>query len=69
MADKGFLFELKLSIAEALDVHIRPLFKPGVKLSLCARTPGNDEADVLVSDDSMESIEAFVERAKGREPV
>ena len=38
-------------IAHALQRHIEPIFKRGTKITLLARTPGNDEADVLVSSE------------------
>lgn len=41
-------------------------FKPGVKLTLIARTPGNDEADFVLSiDDIDEAIKVLERRKKG----
>jgi hypothetical protein len=46
------LLALNDRIGNALARHLEPIFKPGVKLTLIARTPGNNEADVLVSAES-----------------
>jgi hypothetical protein len=53
-----------------VEDHIRSLervFKPGTRLTFLARTPDNDEADLLVTADSLDAIAAAVERAKRRE--
>ena len=50
--------------SEHLDA-IAELFKPGVKLTLIARTPDNDDADfVLTCDDLPEAIKALKRRQK-----
>lgn len=53
-------------IADILDGRVAPLFKPGVKLTLMARYPDNPEADVLVSSDTDEGIQAVLDRSKTR---
>jgi hypothetical protein len=57
-------------VANALIRHIEPIFKPGVKLTLIARTPGMPEADCLVTiETDLQELTAFIERSKSREPV
>lgn len=56
-------------IGGVIQRHIEPMFKPGVKLTVIARTPGNDEADVLVSNDSLGDLAALIERSKAREDI
>ncbi len=63
--NKGLL--LKLAII--LQNHVEPIFKDDVRLTLIARTPGNDEADVLVSNDDLDELISFVERGKERNEV
>jgi hypothetical protein len=46
--------------------QIAQVFKPGVKLTLLARTPGNDEADFLMTTDQPEDIRAALDRRLGR---
>ncbi|MGZ3349639.1 MAG: hypothetical protein ACXU89_11910 [Xanthobacteraceae bacterium] len=54
--------ELHNEIAAALG-QLSDLFVPGMKLSFIARMPGNDEADVLVSDDNRpEEMIALIQR-------
>ncbi len=62
--------EINNRVANALIRHIEPIFKPGVKLTLIARTPGAPEADCLVTIESdLQELTAFIERSKAREPV
>lgn len=50
-----------------LDKHLAPLFKSGTKLTFIARTPGNDEADVLVTTErDLNDVVAMVLRSLGR---
>lgn len=45
-------------------------FKPGTKITVLVRTPGNDEADFVLSDEeSFEPVEAMIERTKKRAPT
>lgn len=53
-------------LAGILERHVERLFKPGTKLTIIARTPGNDEADVLVTSDSLNELAKLVERSKKR---
>ena len=53
-----------------LDKHLAPLFKPGTQLTFIARTPGNDEADVLVtSERDLNDIVALALRSLGRAAI
>jgi hypothetical protein len=53
-----------------LDKHVAPIFKPGVKLTLTVRTPGDSEADVLVTSEAdLQDVIALLERSKAREVV
>lgn len=60
---------LNAQLGAILDRHVAPIFKPGTRLAIIARTPGNDEADVLVTDDDIASLAALLERSKAREAV
>lgn len=60
---------LLAKLAGLLCRHIEPIFQPDVRLTLTARTPGNDEADVLVSNDSLDELAALIERGKLRPEV
>lgn len=42
--------------------RIAAMFKPGVKLTLIVRTPGNDEADFTMSDDDLLEVVKVLER-------
>jgi hypothetical protein len=53
--------ELHHEICDALE-DLSRLFVPGMKLTFIARFPGNDEADVLVSDDQIPEIIALARR-------
>ncbi len=57
---------LNQRLGEILARHVAPIFKPGTRLALIARTPGNDEADVLVTDDDLASLAALIGRSKSR---
>ena len=65
MSDINAMLQQKL--AGILERHVEPVFKSGTKLTIIARTPGNDEADVLVTSDSIDGIAALVERSRARE--
>lgn len=62
----GYLME---RLGNILSRHVEPIFKVGTKLALIARTPGNSEADVLVTSDSIEELIALLERSKARDEV
>jgi hypothetical protein len=47
------LDEVKGEIAWHLD-EIKPLFKPGVKLTILVRNPHIDEADIFLTDDDID---------------
>lgn len=59
------LIEVRVQIAGYMD-EMLTLFKPGAKITVLVRTPGNNEADLLLTNDSMEEIAAMVERSKAR---
>lgn len=64
------LQEMTDLVGSLLDQHIAPIFKPGVQLTFIARTPGNDEADVLVTTErDLNEIVAVVQRSRGRPAV
>lgn len=64
------LSNLNDRIGNALDRHLAPLFKRGTQLTFIARTPGNDEADVLVtSERDLNDVVALVLRSLGRAVV
>lgn len=56
-------------IADIIDRHISPLFLAGTRFTVIARTPGNNEADVLVSNDDLDELAALIERSKSRPDV
>ena len=60
---------LMAQLVAILELHVEPIFKPGTMLTIVARTPGNDEADVLVTSDSLDGIAAVVARSAARETV
>lgn len=57
-------------IGDMLTRHLEPMFKRGTKLTFIARTPGNDEADVLVtSERDLSDVVAVVLRSMGRQAI
>jgi hypothetical protein len=60
---------LTAQLSTILERHVEPIFKPGTKLTVIARTPGNNEADVLVTNDDINESAALVARCKAREEV
>ncbi len=61
---------LKSQVIAALMKHIEPLFRDGTEITLIARVPGNNEADILITTErDMEEIKALVERSMKREVV
>lgn len=64
------LQELNDRIGWLLDKHLAPLFKRGTQLTFIARTPGNDQADVLVtSERDVNDIVALALRSLGRAAI
>jgi hypothetical protein len=64
------LSDLNARIGWLLDKHLAPIFRPGVQLTFIARTPGNDEADVLVTmERDLNDVVALVLRSLGRAAV
>lgn len=61
--------QLTAMLANVLTKHVEPIFKAGTRFTIIARTPGNDRADVLVSDDDLDEVAALVERSKARPEV
>jgi hypothetical protein len=59
------LAEVRAEICSYMD-EILSLFIPGNKITVLVRTPGNDNADMLLTNDDIEQIAAMVERAKTR---
>jgi len=63
-------FALQNRIASVLVRYIEPMFTPDVCVTLIARKPGNDEADVLVTSESdLQQLTALIDRSIQREPV
>ena len=60
--------KLGAHIAEILCL-LEATFKPGVKLSLIVRVPGNEDADILVTSDQIPELEALLKRSKAREEI
>lgn len=60
---------LTAQLGEILQRHVEPIFKRGARLTIIARTPGNDEADVLVSNDTLDGLSSLIERSKARDEV
>lgn len=46
--------------------NLESLFQPGAKLTFLARFQDNDEADVMVSSDSLDGIAALIDRMRIR---
>lgn len=46
------------------DLIIRDVFKPGVKLTVLVRTPGNPTYDFMMTDDDLAEVSAMVERRR-----
>lgn len=67
--DRDITGILQAKLVSVLVKHIEPIFKPGTKFAVIARTPGNDDADVIVTDDDLESLKALIDRSKSREAV
>jgi hypothetical protein len=64
------MHDLNARIGWLLDKHLAPIFKPGTQLTFIARTPGNDEADVLVTTErDVNDIVAVGLRSLGRAAV
>ena len=60
---------LQWKLAGILERHVERIFKPGTKLTIIARTPGNNEADVLVTNDKLPELAKLIERSKAREEL
>lgn len=52
-------------VQEALN-ELRPLFHEDVELTFIARMKGNDEADLVLTNDTFEALIACIERTKDR---
>lgn len=65
----GKLTHLKLQIAEKLD-EILAMFKPGRKISLFVRTPGEPEQDLMITDEKDDGeIVAMIHRSRKRKTI
>jgi hypothetical protein len=58
---------LTYKLGSILANHVEPIFKRGTQFTLIARTPGDPDADVLVTSDDLEEVLALLERSKARE--
>jgi len=54
-----------IEVENALNT-LAPLFVPEMQLTFIARLPGNDEADILVSNDDFHELVRLIERAENR---
>ncbi len=59
------LQQAHLACCDALD-GLKKMFKPGVQLSIIMRTPGDTEAEFVVSNDDMQELIEVLERSKSR---
>lgn len=67
--DVAIRVRLNAQLGNILARHVEPIFNVGTKLTIIARTPGNVEADVLVTSDDLDEVAALVERSKARGSV
>lgn len=54
-------------VAAALNEHIAPLFGAGVRITLLAHVPGDDEQEIVLSNDSVPEVLALFARWQTRE--
>lgn len=57
-------------LREACEKSLKKLlhhFKPGVRLTLIARTPGNDEAEFVISQDDLQDLSDALARGAARQ--
>lgn len=54
---------VKEEVATRMD-EILGMFKPGAKISVLVRTPGNPDADFMMTNDALEEAMALLERRK-----
>lgn len=57
------LREVQHDVARHMD-EILTHFKPGAKITLIVRTPGNDRADFCMTDDAIDDVVALLARRK-----
>ena len=50
--------------AEATLGEIASRTRGGARLTLVVRVPGNDEADIVITNDKLENVEAAIERRR-----
>ena len=62
------LEQLRADIADHC-VEIEELFNKPVKVTCIVRVPGNNEADVLITNDGLDDVTALIERSKTRPPM
>ena len=67
--DRDITNMLQAKLVGVLVTYIEPIFKPGTKFAVIARTPGNDDADVIVTDDDLDALKALLDRSKTRDAV
>lgn len=60
---------LTAKLGHILAQYVEPIFKHGTQFTLIARTPGEPDADVLVTSDDLGEVAALIERSKAREEV
>ena len=60
------LYYVRLKYEEALT-RLEYLFKEDIRLTLIARIPDDPEAELVLTKDDLEEVQAMVERSKKRE--
>jgi predicted small metal-binding protein len=61
MSEEPLVEEVSKRINDHLN-EILTLFKPGVKLTFLARTPGKPDCDFLMTADDLNEVEATIKR-------
>lgn len=57
------LAEVQSFVADRMD-EITAQFKPAVKITVAVRIPGNDDADFLMTNDTIDDVVALLQRRK-----
>lgn len=57
--------ELRMALATVLHTLSETYFVPEMKLTLVCRLPGNDEADIVTSDDDLAEVQKAIARRMG----
>lgn len=63
----SILEQVRNQVADHMT-SILALFKPGARITVIVRTPTNDRADFLMSNDNLTSVAALIERRRAGKP-